>query len=63
MTKKHDSTATLLDDIIDQNRAIMKDKAIDDDTRFKAQDRILKALTLKERQTKKSGRKFDLGND
>jgi hypothetical protein len=62
MTRKRDSTTKLLDDIIDFNKALMKDKNADSDTQFKAQDRILKALTLKERQQKKSGTKFDLGN-
>jgi hypothetical protein len=61
VTKKRDSTTKLLDDIIDQNSLLMKDDKVDSDTRFKAQDRILKALTLKERQSKKSGTKFDLG--
>ncbi len=61
MTKKRDTTTKLLDDIVDMNSAILKDKNADSDTKFKAQDRILKALTLKERQVKKSGTKFDLG--
>lgn len=61
MTKKRSDTTKLLDEIIAQNTALMKGKA-DDDIKFKAQDRILKALTLKERQQKKNGTKFDLGN-
>lgn len=60
MTQKRDPTAKLIDDIIAANRAILKSEA-DADTKFKAQDRIIKCLTLKERQVKKSGAKFDLG--
>jgi hypothetical protein len=62
MIKKRNATTKLLDDIIKVNTDILKDKTVDADTKFKAQDRILKALTLKERQAKKSGGKFDLGN-
>jgi hypothetical protein len=60
MAKKRDSTTKLLDDIIGANSALMKDNKVDDDTKFKAQDRVLKALAMKERMTKKSGTKFDL---
>lgn len=62
MTKKRDSTTKLLDDLIDANRALMKSDKVDDATKFKAQDRVLKALAMKERMSKKSGTKFDLGN-
>jgi hypothetical protein len=60
MAAKRDETTALLDSLIKSNSDILKDPKVDADTKFKAQDRILKALTLKERQTKKSGRKFDL---
>jgi hypothetical protein len=54
------TTDQLLDKIIDANSAILDDKGSDAKTKFSAQDRILKALAIKEKQGKKSGRKFDL---
>lgn len=54
------STDQLLDMIIEANSNILDDKASDAKTKFSAQDRILKALAIKEKQGKKSGRKFDL---
>lgn len=62
MAKRSDTTA-LLDEIIALNSAILADGKADPDLKFKAMDRILKSLTLKERQAKKGGRKFDLGNN
>lgn len=66
-----DADALLLDVIIIQNRKIIEAEdqcevcgnSLDPDTRFKAQDRILKALALKKKTSKKSGSKFDLGDD
>lgn len=60
MTAKKNSTADLLDKIIDANSTILDDKGMDAKTKFAAQDRILKALAIKEKQGKKNGRKFDL---
>ena len=60
VTTKRSTTEQLLDQIIDANSAILADKATDAKTKFSAQDRILKALAIKEKQGKKSGRKFDL---
>lgn len=60
MTAKRSATDVLLDKIIDANSAILDDKEQDAKTKFSAQDRILKALAIKEKQGKKSGRKFDL---
>jgi hypothetical protein len=69
---KTDPDAKLLDEIIRQNTALMNQVGlscetcgqvpIDADTRFKAQDRILKALALKARKGKQGGSKFDLGD-
>jgi hypothetical protein len=61
----------LLNVIIVQNRKIIEandqcevcGNSADPDTRFKAQDRILKALALKKKSGKKSGSKFDLGDE
>jgi signal recognition particle GTPase len=61
VTKKRNSTTELLDEIIALNSAILADDEAEQDVKFKAMDRILKSLTLKERQQKKSGSKFDLG--
>lgn len=66
-----DSDTALLDIIIIQNRRIIEagdacevcGNCIDHDTRFKAQDRLLKALALKKKTSKKSGSKFDLVDD
>lgn len=66
-----DADDTLLDVIIVQNRKIIEARdscevcgnSLDPDIRFKAQDRILKALALKRKTGKKGGSKFDLGDD
>lgn len=67
-----DPDAQLLDEIIALNTALMNDTGPvcehcerapgDAETRFKAQDRILKALALKARRGKAGGSKFDLGD-
>lgn len=62
MTTKRSETDRLLDKIIEANSGILDSKESDAKTKFAAQDRILKALAMKEKQTKKAGRKFDLGN-
>lgn len=63
----------LLNEIIRQNTELMNHVGlacekcgqvpIDSETRFKAQDRILKALALKARKGKAGGSKFDLGDE
>ncbi len=68
-----DPDTKLLDEIIRQNTQLMNQVGlacdacgqvpIDSETRFKAQDRILKALALKARKGKQGGSKFDLGDE
>ncbi len=68
-----DPDEKLIEDIIRLNKALIADDAPlcehcgrgpgDSETRFKAQDRILKALALKARKAKSAGSKFDLGED
>lgn len=58
-----DPDEKLLEDIIRMNKEIIADKEAPSEDKFRAQDRILKALGLKARKAKASGGKFDLGSD